>query len=150
MAEKESSAPGALNQEKPQPPAITKQLLPEKSRNGVKIGPKYQAYNIMRENGMRPGEASKALGMSYGYGYDLEKRIDKRYDLTSAKFIKLASKAVKNLVQAQPFGSIEKVKDSTALQAAQMVYDRVQPVIQRSITLNANLDIHPVDLGDFL
>lgn len=129
---------------------IPKEPLPEVSRNGVKIGPKYEAFQVLRENGLKPGDASKALGMTRQYGYQLEKRIDKRYDLTSKKYIKLASNAVKNLLKAQPFGTIEKVKDSTALQAAQMVYDRFQPLIQRSINLNASLDIHPVDISKYL
>ncbi len=126
------------------------QPLPEKSKNGVKIGPKYEAFQILRENGLSAGKASQALGMSRANGYLMGRKIDTRYDLTSKKYIKLASDAVKNLIQGQPFGSIEKVKDSTALQAAQMVYDRVQPLIQRSINLNANFDCHPVDLEQYL
>ena len=124
--------------------------LPEKSRNGVKIGPKYEAFTLLRQNGFAPGRAAEALGMTARNGYQIEKRIPKQYDLTAPKFIKLASDRVKNILRCEPYGCMDKIKDSTVLQAAQMVYDRVQPLIQRSININASLDIHPVDLADYL
>jgi len=145
---------------------IIKEPLPEVSRNGVRIGPKYEAFEILRENGLNPGRAAQALGMAKQSGYEIAKQLDKRYDLTSKKYIKLASQVIKNTLSGdarldpktlvtkdgQIVDYIDKTYPSVTNQiaVAQMVYDRVQPLIQRSINLNASIDIHPVNLKEFL
>ena len=145
---------------------IVKQPLPEVSRNGVRIGPKYEAFQILRDNGLNPGRAAQALGMAKQSGYEINKQLDKRYDLTSKKYIKLASKVIKNVLagEAREDQKVSVTKDgqivdyidksypshTNQIAVAQMIYDRVQPLIQRSININASLDIHPVDLSDYL
>ncbi len=143
-----------------------KEPLPEVSRNGVRIGPKYEAFQILRENGLNPGRAAQALGMTKTNGYLIENRINKKYDITGEKYVKLASKLVKNVLsgKAREDQKVEVTKDGQVVEyidksypshtnqiaVAQMVYDRVQPLIQRSINLNASIDFHPVDLSEFL
>ena len=125
------------------------QPLPEYASNGKLIGPKYEAFAVLTENGLTKENAAQALGYNKKYGY----RIAKQYDLTSRKYIKLASEATKNILSGQPWGAIKDIKGSTALAAAQMVYDRVQPAIKQVQSLNVNLDINAVDysryMGDF-
>ncbi|MCR4286418.1 MAG: hypothetical protein NUW09_00200, partial [Deltaproteobacteria bacterium] len=46
-----------------------------------------------------------------------------KYRLDSARKIKLASSAVEQLVQGQPVGTVEFVKDSTVLRAAEAIFN---------------------------
>jgi len=128
----------------------SKEQLPEYSKNGRLIGPKYEAFDILRQQGLSQNRAAQAIGLSKQSGSLIARKLDRKYDLTSKKYIKLASDRLKNILKCEPYGVMDKIKDSTVLQAAQMVYDRVQPLIQRSINLNALIDIHPVDLSDYL
>jgi hypothetical protein len=85
--------------------------------------------NICRENGLSIPEVTKTLGMNSDYAYHITKKLSKQDDLTSKVFVKLASKAVKAMIQGKTIGEVDTIKDSTVLQAAKMVYDRVQPVV---------------------
>ncbi len=138
--------------------------LPEKSRNGVRIGPKYEAFAHLREDGMTSGQAALALGMSRQNGYLIEKRIDKRYDLTNKTFIKLASKVVKNILSGEPTevkkevigkdGQVVEITDKiypthpVKLQAAGMIYDRYQPV-KGNDTGVSNISFIQINIEDF-
>ena len=60
-----------------------------------------------------------------------------------------AHKAVKKLVKGETFGTIEKVKDSTALAAAGMILDRDQPIVHKTENVNLNINASPVDLNKY-
>lgn len=94
----------------------------------IKYTPNQIAYIALREQGLNAHQAAKELGLSNGYPNYIDKKINKRFDLCDTKLVKGAHKTIKNLSQGLPVGTIEKVKDSTALAAAGMIYERYQPV----------------------
>ena len=122
---------------------------------------------------MQTGEtAEEALKLTNGKEkicersvYKLKERF-KKYSLTQPSIVKSANFQVKRILKSEPRESIKyhmdgdkKVVDSVQeilpsdtniLSAATMVYDRYEPLIQRSININASLDIHPVDLSNYL
>ena len=127
---------------------------------------KYEAFQILKDNGLNQSEAAKALGYSKASGTLITRKLDQRYDLKSDRYVKLASKVIKNVLKGtaredpkvsvtkdgQVVNYIDKTYPSHTNQiaVAQMIYDRVQPLIQRSINLNASIDFHPVDLSEYL
>jgi hypothetical protein len=92
-----------------------------------KLPPKQAAFAILKENGLRTPDAAKVLGWNTDYAYQIQAKLGK-HSLTSTQMVKSASKVVKNILDGKPWGSIDKIKDGSALMAAQMVYDRVQPI----------------------
>lgn len=108
--------------------------------------PQHEGYVTLRQQGVNQCAAAEMVGYNKSYSPRLEKKYTKYLISGDTKLLRLAKSAVKNIVQGQPFGAIDKVKDSTALQAAQMVYDRNDPVVKINQNLNINCDISPVDL----
>jgi predicted transcriptional regulator len=104
------------------------QELPYKARNGVCVGPRYEAIALLEENGFNGVETAQALGITKERVSQIKNGILPKYNLTSRKFIRLAANVVKNTLEGKPTGDVEKIKDSTVLAAAQMVYDRAQPL----------------------
>ena len=122
-------------------PAECPQQQPIPERYGLK----YEAMGVLMENGLNIPAASKVLGITRQRGH----QIAKRFDLTSRKYLSLASDRMRNILKCETYGSMEKVKDSTVLAAVQMVYDRVQPVVHHTQALNVNIDLDPVDIERF-
>jgi hypothetical protein len=112
------------------------------------LPPKQAAYALLRENGLKTSEAANILDYKQSSAYQLNAKLNK-YSLTSKKMTTLASTVVKNCMTGTAFGTVDKIKDSTALQAASMVYDRVEPAVKQTANLNVNVDISPVDLSKF-
>lgn len=106
------------------------------------------AYIALREQGLSAYAAGRELGLSSGYPAYIDKQIKKHYDLTDTKLVRGAHKTIKNLSRGLPVGTIEKVKDSTALAAASMIYDRYQPAVHHSASITAN--ISPVDMSRYM
>lgn len=95
----------------------------------------------------------------------LKKKYEK-WSLRQPSVVKLAHNQVKRILKSEPREAIKyhmdgEVKvvesiqeihpsDTNILAASMMVYDRYEPLIQRSINLNASIDFHPVDLSEFL
>jgi hypothetical protein len=78
---------------------------------------------VLLEQGLNIPEASKALGITRQRGH----QIAKRFDLTSRKYLKLASSAVETTLKGEAVGQADPPKASTIIETAKMVYDRVQP-----------------------
>lgn len=112
------------------------------------LPPKQAAYALLRENGLKTEEAAKALDYKTSSAYQLNTKLNK-YTLKSNKMQKLASNVIKNCMAGKTWGTIDKIKDSTAMMAAQMVYDRVEPAIKQTANLNVNVDITPFDLSKY-
>ena len=121
--------------------AISKEPASKTTKNIGKLLPKHEGYLVLREQGFNQKEASQMVGFTPSNGCLLDRKLNPKYDLTSDKFTRLASKAVKSLIQGKAFGEIEKVKDSTALAAASMVYDRVQPIRGSDSSINPQIAI---------
>jgi len=90
------------------------------------------------------------LGITDARGSQIDKKLNKKYDLTNNTLVSKANRTIKKLVDGKGFGTIKNVKDSTALAAAGMIYDRVQPVVKQNLNLNVNTDITPVDLRKYM
>mgnify|MGYP003395182586 CR=1 FL=1 len=90
----------------------------------------------------------------------------KKYSLTAPSMAKSAHSQIKRILASEPrearkyhmegerevVDSIQEIlpSDTNILSAATMVYDRYEPVVQRSVHLNVDLmDIHPVDLARY-
>ncbi|MCR4287922.1 MAG: hypothetical protein NUW09_07910 [Deltaproteobacteria bacterium] len=85
-----------------------------------------EAYARLRASGMPTLPAAKVVGLAGTYPYHLDKVLKpvvEKYRLDSARKIKLASSAVESLVQGQPVGKVEFVKDSTVLRAAEAIFN---------------------------
>jgi hypothetical protein len=111
----------------------------------IALTPKREGLLALQESGYTIPEAARILGIHSSYAY----AVNKKLSLTGTKMVRLAAKTVKNCLSGTPWGAVDKIKDSTALAAAQMVYDRVQPAIRQNVNLNINADISPVDLGKY-
>ena len=94
-------------------------------------GEKYEAYVILRAAGVPQTRAARVLGLSKAWSSKIGRSLDKRYDLTNSKFLKLASKAIENILKGQTFGEVESIKGANVVAAAQMVFDRAEPITQK-------------------
>jgi len=92
------------------------------------LSPRHKAYALIRSLGYGQIESGKMCGFrSKGETTYLEAKLGK-HNLTSGKFLRLASKAIERILKGETWGEIEKIKDSTALEAAKEVFSRAQPV----------------------
>lgn len=131
----------------------TQSEIPKK---GKPLPLKYEAFQILRENGLNQSDAAKALGYSKGSGTLISRKLNQKDDLLSKRSVSLAAKAHRLILGS--FVDPEKVKLKSSIElkgsdinkAIDRVYDRAQPLIQRSLNLNANVDFHPVALEDYL
>lgn len=123
--------------------------------NGAKLFNKqikYTANQIaicaLREQGLSQSTVAKEIGVTKGYVSLIDRKVSHKWDLTDTKLVRGAHKTIKNLSRGLPIGTIDKVKDSTALAAASMIYDRYQPVVHHSTNITAN--ISPVDMTKYM
>ncbi len=134
-------------------------LEPQKITPDLKPLPlKYEAFEILKANGLNQSDAARAIGLSKSSGTLISKKLNSlspRYDLTSKNSVKLAAKAHRKILGCfvDPNKNINDssidIKGSDVTKAIDRVYDRVQPTIQRNLNVNLNLD-HPVDLEKYL
>ena len=91
---------------------------------------RHAAYKTLVENGVDKTIAAEALGYKGKSCYEIEKRLEKkgkRIEVTSQKLVRKSVRNLEKLVDAQPFGTLENVKDSTVLAAIQVILDRSHP-----------------------
>ena len=122
------------------------------AENGVKdtskLSEKQMGYALLRKQGMSIADAAKATGYNTRYAYQLEKKLTS-YDLTTEFWLSSATKALKNIIKGKTFGEIDKIKDSTIMEAIKMVFDRYQPVVKHSKNLNIEAKVDFVDLSKY-
>ena len=87
------------------------------------------AVAALRAEGLGTKAISEAIGVKEGSVWNIEQRMREKGNnpLLLPKRIKSAVKFVDKLRAGEPFGTIEKVKDSTALAANAMILDRAFP-----------------------
>lgn len=76
----------------------------------------------------------------------------KRWSLTNPKLVKAAYQALQDTVSMLPVqcGDATVIPTiSNRLTAAQMIVDRAEPIINKNLNINANLDVSPVDLDKY-
>ena len=130
----------------------------------VEKRPKYygktkRALDLVANYGMEPKEA---LIMATGNTSPTSKTVlefkekVRNYVLSQPSMVKLAHKAVKDVLGMKPIvmGDGKEIIPShtNRLAAASMVYDRVEPVIRQNMTLNVNAnlrDLCPAEVADF-
>lgn len=91
------------------------------------------AIAALSAQGLTQTEIGKQLGLSKTHVNQTHTKFVKsgKYDLAKKANVKGAIKTIVALSQGQPIGTIETVKDSTALTAASLIYDRYDPQITR-------------------
>ncbi len=117
-------------------------------KNMVNLSDKHKAFLLLKENGEKTETIANTLNYHPKYAYQLGKNLEK-YSLKDKKMVVSASKAIKNILKGKTFGSIEEIKDSTALGAAKMVYDRIEPAVNVSQSSNLNVNIDVVDMSRY-
>lgn len=101
-------------------------------RTAEDINTKHLAYKTLIQKGLTKTDACKALGYSIGSIGTLDKAVGEKgqkLSIVTDETVKMAHLAVKRLAKGKTFGSIETVKDSTALRAAEVILDRAEPKI---------------------
>ena len=117
------------------------------------LPPKQRGYALLRAQGLNQTEAAASVGLTKGMGTYLERKLKPKYDLTSPKYLKLAATAIKETLALAPREDRQTVLDkegklvdvveriypshTNRLAAAQMVYDRAQPIKTRDDDLPA-------------
>lgn len=89
------------------------------------------AIAALLQQGLNKQQTAKELGITPSYVTMVSQRLNKRYDLTNTSTVKGAYKTIRALSRGEPVGTIREVKDSTALRASELIYDRFQPAVQR-------------------
>ena len=107
------------------------------------------AYAALIQEGVSPGEASRQLGLSDSYGCMTDKRFNKMEIDPGSIIAQAAVKRVEKLAKGKTFGTIDKVKDSTALAANEVFIDRAWPKKTVTVTTNINLVGAIKELAEF-
>lgn len=100
-----------------------------------RITPNQIAVKVLIEQGFSDSEIAEQLTLSRMYVNTIRRNLQtntNRYDLSRLE--PQAVKSLKKLIKAEPFGSMDRVKCSTALAAAKEVLDRTQPKINVSVS----------------
>ena len=131
-------------------------------RTYPRVDARHACYKILVENGIDKRQAALILGYKPKSAYEIEKRLEKkgqRIEVTTQKMVRKSVRNLEKLVDAQPFGTLESVKDSVVLAAIQTILDRSHPKRQENsppvYTFTAvNLDFckpdHPSYNGDLI
>jgi predicted urease superfamily metal-dependent hydrolase len=128
--------------------ASAAEIVEPKPRKQYRTKEQHIAYAIMRQEGMSPGKAAKAVGLHPATGYRLEEKRD-IYEASKGRLLKDSVKSLAKLVKGEPVGTVDRVKDSTVLAACQVVLDREKPKVHLAQTINVNLDFLPIELTDY-
>jgi len=105
----------------------------EPIRTYARVDERHAAYKVLVESGIDKRQVALILGYKSKSAYEIEKRLEKkgkRIEITTQKMIRKSVRNLEKLVDAQPFGTLESVKDSTVLSAIQVVLDRSHPKSQ--------------------
>lgn len=117
-------------------------------KGALNLNKRQMGYILLRKQGVSIADSAKATGYNLHYAYQLEKKL-KGYDLTDEYWLSEASKVLKNILKGKPWGKIEEIKGSTALEAVRMIFDRHQPVVRRQENFNISADLGFVDLSEY-
>jgi hypothetical protein len=107
---------------------------------------KYEVIDACLQAGIKQSAIAEAIGYTRGNITHVKNALNKKYDLTSTKYIKLAAHAVKSTLQGKTIGDVDKITTGNVMDAAAMVYDRVQPIKRDSDNLQA-APIAPVSVN---
>jgi hypothetical protein len=132
----------------PKRSVITKKIKRAAARiNG--LTPIQTSAILLIEKGFSDSEISNKLSTTASYVHKI--RVKMKDEVTADRYnVKNiepdAHRAIKKLVNGEGFGTIEKVRCSTAFAAAKEILARTQPVIQVTMTENFNFSEIPEEL----
>ena len=115
-------------------------------QNPERMSARHIAVMALRDAGVANDEIAKTLGITKTYPSKIAGKLQKRYDLTSSKYLKLASHAVKTTLQGKTIGDVDKITTGNVMEAAAMVYDRAQP-IKREDAGNQATPVAPINVS---
>ena len=113
-----------------------------------RVDKRHAAYKILVDSGIDKKEAALILGYKAKSAYEIEKRLEKkgkRIEVTTQKMVRKSVRNLEKLVDAQPFGTLESVKDSTVLAAIQTILDRSHPKHQENSPPSYNFTVVNLD-----
>jgi hypothetical protein len=114
------------------------------------IDNKHVAYLALINAGMTKSDALRTLGYSDNSTTAIDKAINgksERIGLLTDKRIKKAYRVIDRFMAGKGIGTVETVKDSTVMRAAEMVIERADPKVQEAG--NTNICFTQINLGQF-
>lgn len=123
-----------------------------KEIEGIKLKEKTRKAFDLCDRGMEPKLALSVVNNGQPVtptAVSLFKRKYEKYSLTTKKMQKLAHKAVQETLEMKEVNGVLPTV-SNRISAAQMVVDRVDPIVKVNENHNVNVDLHPVDLSKYL
>jgi hypothetical protein len=120
----------------------------EPIRTYPRVDKRHACYKILVDSGIDKKEAALILGYKPKSAYEIEKRLEKkgkRIEVTTQKMVRKSVRNLEKLVDAQPFGTLESIKDSTVLAAIQTILDRSHPKHQESDPPTYNFTVVNLD-----
>jgi hypothetical protein len=90
--------------------------------------PQYAVIATCLDAGLKQADIARGIGKSRATITYAKNQLERKYDLTSRKYVKLAANAVKTTLEGKAVGEADPPKASTIIETAKMVYDRYQPV----------------------
>jgi beta-phosphoglucomutase-like phosphatase (HAD superfamily) len=97
------------------------------------------AIATLLDAGVKNREIAKQLGLTEGWVSQTKTKL-KKIVLTDRKTVKGARETIRQLSQGLPVGTVDKVRDSTALQASMYIFDQYTPPANISAT-QVNVDV---------
>jgi hypothetical protein len=81
--------------------------------------------------------------------YELKKKAN-ALALEDPKRVKAAQKAIDLVLAGKKVGDVKSINTSDVIAAVKMIADRIDPIVNQSLNINANVKISPVDLSAYL
>jgi hypothetical protein len=100
--------------------------------------PRYAVIDAALRAGMQQSDIAAGLRVNRSTITHAKQSLQRKYDLTTQKYVKLAANAIKQTLAGKPIGDSDAPKASTIITAAQMVYDRAQPIKTVDTVNNTN------------
>ncbi len=133
----------------------TKQFDPDvKAPVTRDMHPKTDAVCALINAGRDPEEAYAMINpdkkpLTKANKHELKKKAN-ALALQDPKRVKAAQKAIDSILLGKKVGDVKSIHTSDIIQAVKMIADRVDPVVNQSLNINASVEISPVDLSAYL
>ena len=119
-----------------------------------KMSPRTDAVCALINAGRDPAEAYALINPDKGpltkaNKHELKKKAN-ALALEDPKRIKAAQKAIDLVLAGKKVGDVKSINTSDVIAAVKMIADRVDPIVNQSLNINANVKISPVDLSVYL
>ena len=117
------------------------------------MSPKTEAVCTLINAGKDPAEAYEIVNpgktLTKANKHELKRKAN-ALALSAPKRVKAAQKALDAILRGETVGDVKNINTSDVIAAVKMIADRVDPIINQNLNINANVDISPVDLSEYL